>query len=82
MSRDFTRLGLLAFLWIILNKNDMNIKNSHNIMYVANIVHKWDMCLEANATREFNKYKLHNLVHSSRHTTLKTNISLVKVQIV
>ena len=48
-SKEFTRLGLLAFLWIKLNKESMNTKNSH---------------------------KLHNLVHSSRHTTLKTNIAL------
>ena len=35
VSREFTRLGLLAFLWINLNKDNMNTKNSHNIMYIA-----------------------------------------------
>ena len=34
-SRKFTRLGLLAFLWINLNKNNMNTKNSHNTMYIV-----------------------------------------------
>ena len=34
-SREFTCLGLLAFLWINLNKDNMNTKNSPNIMYIA-----------------------------------------------
>ena len=34
-SREFTRLGLLAFLWINLNENSMETRNSHNIMYMA-----------------------------------------------
>ena len=34
-SREFTRLRLLAFLWVNLNKNNMEIRNSHSIMYIT-----------------------------------------------
>ena len=35
VSREFTHLTLLAFLWINLNKNNMKTWNSHNIMYIT-----------------------------------------------
>ena len=35
-SREFTHLGLLAFLWISLNENNIKIGNSHNITYIGN----------------------------------------------
>jgi len=34
-SKEFTCLGLLAFLWVNLNKNNMETRNSHNIMYIT-----------------------------------------------
>ena len=34
-SREFTRLRLLAFLWINSNENNMKTRNSHNIMYIT-----------------------------------------------
>ena len=34
-SRNFTCLGLLAFLWTSLNENNIRIRNSH-IIYIGN----------------------------------------------
>ena len=70
-SREFTRLRLLVFLWINLNENNMKIGNSQNYyVHNINIIHRQGICLEANAFREFDKYKYYKSTTSSIvHTT-------------
>ena len=77
-SRDFTCLGLLAFLWISFDKNfnNMRIGNSHNLTYVGNPNHIYKTlsiisgtCLEADAFRGIkDMYKQTNQVHDFVHS--------------
>ena len=78
LSRDFTRLGPLAFLWISLNEKNMKIRKfiQHYIhweskLYIhnINIFHKHGTCLEASAFRELKIliYKQTDQVHDFVH---------------
>ena len=60
MSREFTRLELLAFLWINMERKQYeNWEFIQHYIHNINIVHRHGTCLEASAFREFkntNKY--------------------------
>ena len=77
-SKEFTCLGLLAFLWINLNENNMKIGNSHNYyVHNINIVHRRGICLEANAFMEFGKYNYYKSTTLSRIMLVQADTLLI-----